>query len=121
MELLWLAGIVVGIIALGIVLAVALRGMRPKLPEAQTFTPVPVMRSTTTSTTNVTPPGISPQVIAEIDRLVAAGHRRAAIKVLRRHGKLGLREAKDKIAHWSISTTAPSAPAVSRITPRQHL
>lgn len=117
MEIVWIIGIVVGLIAVVAILAAALRGMRPKIPEAQTFTPVPVMRSSTASPTTATPAGISPEVIAQIDRLMAAGQKIQAIKVLRDHAKLGLKEAKDRIDHWSISTTAAHIAAVSNTSP----
>ena len=117
MEIVWIIGIVVGLIAVVAILAAALRGMRPKIPETQTFTPVPVMRSSTASPTTATPAGISPEVIAQIDRLMAAGQKIQAIKVLRDHAKLGLKEAKDRIDHWSISTTAAHIAAVSNTSP----
>lgn len=117
MEILWVVGIVAGVVALIVLLRLAFRGVRPTMPEAQTFTPAPVMRSAPPHATNATPAGISPQVIAEIDRLVAAGRRVPAIKVLRQHAKISLREAKDRIDHWSISTTAPHGPAASHATP----
>ncbi|WP_102194104.1 ribosomal protein L7/L12 [Microbacterium aurantiacum] len=117
MEIVWIIGIVVAIIAVVAILGVALRGMRPKIPEAQTFTPVPVMRSSTASAATATPAGTSPEVIAQIDRLMAAGKKVQAIKVLRDHAKLGLKEAKDRIDHWSISTTAAHIAAVSNTSP----
>lgn len=117
MEIFWIIGIVVGLIAAVAILAAALRGMRPKIPEAQTFTPVPVMRSSTASPKTATPAGTSPEVIAQIDRLMAAGKKVQAIKVLRDHAKLSLKEAKDRIDHWSISTTAAHIAAVSNTSP----
>ncbi|WP_309103663.1 ribosomal protein L7/L12 [Microbacterium sp.] len=117
MEIIWLIGIVVGLIAVVAILAAALRGMRPKIPEAQTFTPTPVMSSSPTATSNASPAGMSPQVIAEIDRMIASGQRLAAIKLFRAHSKVGLKEAKDRIDHWSISTTARHAAATSHTSP----
>ncbi len=117
MEIVWIIGIVVAIIAVVAILGAALRGMRPRIPDAQTFTPVPVMRSSTASAATATPAGTSPEVIAQIDRLMAAGKKVQAIKVLRDHAKLGLKEAKDRIDHWSISTTAAHIAAVSNTSP----
>lgn len=117
MEIIWLIGIVVGLIAVVAILAVAVRGMRPKIPEAQTFTPTPVMSSSPAARTNASPAGLSPQVIAEIDRRIASGQKIAAIKLFRQHSKVGLKEAKDRIDHWSISTTAPHAAATSHTSP----
>ena len=108
-----IAAVIVGLVILG----AALRGMRPKVPEPQTYVPAPVMRSATGSTTNTTPAGLTPLAIAEIDRLVAAGRKVQAIKVLRDHAKIGLKEAKDRIDHWSISTTAPQVAASSHSAP----
>lgn len=117
MEIIWVIGIVLGLIAVVAILAAALRGMRPKIPEAQTFTPTPIMNSSPTATTNASPAGLSPQVIAEIDRRIAAGQKIAAIKLFREHSRVGLKEAKDRIDHWSISTTAPHAAATSHTSP----
>ncbi|WP_309066188.1 hypothetical protein [Microbacterium sp.] len=117
MELFWLIAILVGVVVGALIIAAALRGMRPRMPEAQTFTPVPVIRSGSGTATNTTPAGTSPEVIAEIDRLVALGQRSKAIKVLRTHAKIGAKEAKDRIAHWSISTTPRHAAAVSHAEP----
>ncbi|HWS50297.1 MAG TPA: hypothetical protein VN241_04750, partial [Microbacterium sp.] len=66
---------------------------------------------------NASPAGLSPQVIAEIDRRIAAGQKIAAIKLFREHSRVGLKEAKDRIDHWSISTTAPHAAATSHTSP----
>lgn len=108
-----IAAVVVGFT----ILASALRAMRPKVPEPQAYVPAPVMRSAPGSTTNTTPAGLTPLAIAEIDRLVADGRKVQAIKVLRQHSKIGLKDAKDRIDHWSISTTAPHIAAVSHSAP----
>lgn len=110
--------VVIAVIIVGLViLSGAVRAMRPKVPEPQAYVPAPVMRSAPGSTTNTTPAGLTPQAIAEIDRLVAAGRRVQAIKLLRQHARIGLKEAKDRIDHWSISTTAPHTAAVSHSAP----
>ncbi|QNA93746.1 hypothetical protein G4G29_18290 [Microbacterium sp. Se63.02b] len=51
--------------------------------------------------------------MAEIDRLVAANQKIHAIKLYRDHTGVGLKEAKDRIEHWSASTTAPHQAPVS--------
>lgn len=114
---LWIIGIVVGLIVVVAILSVALRGMRPKLPEPQVFTPSSTMsRSAPASSSLTTASGLTPTVIAEIDRLVAAGQKIHAIKLYRQHSDVGLKEAKDRIDHWSVSTTAPHLAAVSNTT-----
>lgn len=112
-----LVGIVV-LIALGFIgLAVALRSMRPKAPEAQVYTPSPTTARTAPAASASNPvSGLTPQVVAEIDRLVAAGQKIHAIKLYREHAGVGLKEAKDRIEHWSISTTAPHAAAITNAT-----
>jgi ribosomal protein L7/L12 len=117
MELLWIIGIVVGLIVVVVILAAAVRGMRPKMPEPQTYTPTPAHAGyASRSATHLSPPGLTPQVIAQIDRLLADGKKLAAIKVLREHTRVDLKSAKDRIDHWSISTTAPHTAAVSHAT-----
>lgn len=117
MELVLLVGIVVLVVVGLVILAAALRSMRPKEPEAQVYTPSPTTARTAPATSVSNPvSGLTPQVIAEIDRLVAAGQKIHAIKVYREHAGVGLKEAKDRIDHWSISTTAPHAAAVSHAT-----
>lgn len=114
MELVLLAGIVVLVIVGLFVLVAALRSMRPKEPEAQVYMPSPTTARTAPATSISTPAsGLTPQVVAEIDRLVAAGQKIHAIKLYREHAHVGLKEAKDRIEHWSISTTAPHPAAVS--------
>lgn len=112
---LWIIAIVVGLIVVVAILAVALRGMRPKLPEPQVFTPSPTTaRTAPASSASVS--GLTPTVIAEIDRLVSAGQKIHAIKLYRDHSGVGLKDAKDRIEHWSVSTTAPHLAAVSNAT-----
>ncbi|MFK3677762.1 ribosomal protein L7/L12 [Microbacterium sp. NPDC090218] len=113
----WIIGIVVGLIVVVVILAFALRGMRPKLPEPQVFTPSPTTaRSATASSATTTVSGLTSDVVAEIDRLVAAGQKIHAIKLYRERSGVGLKEAKDRIDHWSVSTTAPHLAAVSNAT-----
>ncbi|KQY77911.1 hypothetical protein ASD13_04440 [Microbacterium sp. Root1433D1] len=114
---LWIIAIVVGLIVVVAILAVALRGMRPKLPEPQVFTPSPTTaRTAPASSASASASGLTPTVIAEIDRLVSAGQKIHAIKLYRDHSGVGLKEAKDRIEHWSVSTTAPHLAAVSNAT-----
>lgn len=116
--LLLLIAIVVGIIVVVVVLAVALRGVRPKLPEPQVSTPQPpTSRTTPASSAHASTSGLTPEVIAEIDRLVAAGQKIHAIKVYRDRTGTSLKEAKDRIDHWSASTTGVHASPVSHATP----
>lgn len=109
---LWIIAIVVGLIVVIAILALALRGMRPKLPEPQVFTPSPTT-ARTAPTSPAASSGLTPSVIAEIDRLVTSGQKIHAIKLYRDHADVGLKEAKDRIEHWSVSTTAPHIAAVS--------
>lgn len=126
MELVLLVGIVIVVVVGLVILVAALRSMRPKEPEAQVYTPSPTMARTAAATSLASPAsGLTPSVIAEIDRLVAAGQKIQAIKLLRQRTGVGLKDAKDRIDHWSISTTAPHLAAVSHasavatsITPR---
>ncbi|MFJ6532807.1 ribosomal protein L7/L12 [Microbacterium sp. NPDC091662] len=114
---LWIIAIVVGLIVVVAILAVAVRGMRPKLPEPQVFTPTTATsHSAAASSATTSASGLTPDVIAEIDRLVAAGQKIHAIKLYRDHSGTGLKEAKDRIDHWSVSTTAPHTAAVSNTT-----
>ncbi|WP_341947405.1 ribosomal protein L7/L12 [Microbacterium sp. LWH11-1.2] len=124
----WIIGIVVGLVVVVVILSAALRGMRPKLPEPQVFTPSPTTaRSLPASSAATTASGLTPQVVAEIDRLIAAGQKIHAIKLFRDVTGVGLKEAKDRVEHWSISTTAPhlaarsnATAAYSSITPAAH-
>ncbi|WP_337001601.1 MULTISPECIES: ribosomal protein L7/L12 [unclassified Microbacterium] len=117
---LWIIGIVVGVTVVVVILAFALRGMRPKLPEPQTYTPAPTtQRATPTSSAPPAASRLTPTVAAEIDRLVTAGQKIHAIKLYRDNTGVGLKEAKDRIDHWSVSTTAPHLAAVSHATAAQ--
>lgn len=114
---LWVIGIVVGLIVVVVIISVALRGMRPKLPEPQVFTPTTsTLRTAPASSASAPVSALTPDVIAEIDRLVAADKKIHAIKLYRDHSGVGLKEAKDRIEHWSVSTTAPHTAAVSNTT-----
>ena len=110
---LWIIAIVVGLIVVVAVLAVAVRGMRPKLPDPPAFSTAP---HTAPSASGAAAPGLTPEVVAEIDRFVTAGQKIHAIKLYRDHSGVGLKEAKDRIEHWSVSTTAPHSAAVSHTT-----
>lgn len=109
--LLFIVGIIVG----GIwIIVIAVRNTRPQPPAPQVFIAAPTTsRSAPATSAMSTVSGLTPPVIAEIDRLVAAGQKINAIKMLRDHSGLGLKEAKDRIEHWSVSTTAPHLAAVS--------
>lgn len=128
MDIVWIIGLVVGLIVIVVIVSAALRGMRPKLPEPQVFTPSPTTaRSLPASSAASTASGLTPQVVAEIDRLIGAGQKIHAIKLFRGATGVGLKEAKDRVEHWSISTTAPHLAAVSNasaayssITPTTH-
>jgi ribosomal protein L7/L12 len=114
MDIVWVIGTVVALIIIVIILNAAFKGMRPKAPEPQVYTPTAATpRSAPATSALSTVSGLTPTVIAEIDRLVAAGQKINAIKVLRDHSDLGLKDAKDRIDHWSVSTTAPHLAAVS--------
>lgn len=116
-NVIWIIGIVIGLIVVVLILRAAFRGMRPKVPEAQTYTPSPTMpRSAAATSASATASALTPSAIAEIDRLVAAGQKIHAIKLVREHTGVGLKEAKDRIDHWSVSTTAPHLAAVSNAT-----
>ncbi|MCB8045644.1 hypothetical protein JM654_20250 [Microbacterium oxydans] len=45
-----------------------------------------------------------------------AGQKIHAIKLYRDHSGVSLKDAKDRIEHWSVSTTAPHPAAVSHTT-----
>ncbi|QYM64038.1 ribosomal protein L7/L12 [Microbacterium sp. Se5.02b] len=109
----WVIGIVVGLVIVVAVLTLALRGMRPKLPAPQVFAPAPTTPRTAASTAAPASSALTPDVVAEIDRLVAANQKIHAIKLYRDHTGVGLKEAKDRIEHWSASTTAPHQAPVS--------
>ncbi|KTR77100.1 hypothetical protein NS234_08645 [Microbacterium oxydans] len=110
---LWIIAIVVGLIVVVAVLAVAVRGMRPKLPDPPGFSTAP---HTAPSASAAAAPGLTPEVVAEVDRLVVAGQKIHAIKLYRDHSGVSLKDAKDRIEHWSVSTTAPHPAAVSHTT-----
>lgn len=105
------------IVVLGVVIVATLRAVRPKAPEPLDTAFAPPSRASA----RVQPPGslaptpsdpLSPAVIAEIDALVAHEQKISAIKVLREHSGLSLREAKDQIDAW-----VPSASGTSEAVP----
>ncbi len=112
--LLFIVGIIVG----GIwIIVIAVRNTRPQPPAPQAFIAAPTTsRSAPAYSSLAAASGLTPAVIAEIDRLVAAGQKIHAIKLYRDHSGTGLKEAKDRIDHWSVSTTAPHLAAVSNTT-----
>lgn len=113
----WIVVIIVVLVVAVLILRVAFRGMSPQAPEAQAYTPTPATpRSAPASAAPTTLSGLTPSVTAEIDRLVAAGQKIHAIKLLRDRTDLSLAQAKDRIDHWSVSTTAPHLAAVSNAT-----
>ena len=116
MDLVIAVGSVFAAIVIGaVIVAAALRSMRPKAPEPQVYTPSPTMARSVASTATSTAAAsqLTPTAIAEVDRLVAAGQKIQAIKLYRQHTGVRLQEAKDRIDHWSVSTTAPHLAAVS--------
>lgn len=117
MELILWIGIVLVVIAVGaVVIAAALRGMSPKVPEAQSYRPSPARQGSapTLPATAAGPEmGLTPEAIAEIDGLVAADQKIRAIKVYRERTGVRLQEAKDRIDHWSLGTAAAPLPATA--------
>nr|WP_314840587.1 hypothetical protein [uncultured Microbacterium sp.] len=114
MEIILWTGILIAVIAVGaLILAAALRSMRPQPPAAQVYTPSPAAERSAPATTSITTSLLTDEAIAQIDRLVASGQKIQAIKAYRDSTGVGLREAKDRIEHWSASTTAVSGAAVS--------
>lgn len=94
MDFVWIIGIIVGAIIVIAILAAALRGMRPKVPEVTAGVPVP----------------IAPEVVAKIDDLVRADSKIAAIKTLRDHTGGSLQSAKRRIDHWHVSAATTAIP-----------
>jgi len=116
-DIIWIIVIVAALVVVVVILSAALRSMRPKLPEPQVFTPSPTTARTLPASSSASAvSGLTPQVVAEIDRLIGAGHKINAIKLFRDATGVGLKEAKDRVEHWSISTTAPHAAALSNAT-----
>lgn len=121
---LWIWILLAGVIViLFVVIAVTLRAIRPKAPEplaTPLATPSPAAGRPSASLPRQEPRGtqatasapLTPSVIAEIDALVAADQKISAIKVLREHSGLSLREAKDQIDAWvpSAAGAVDSAP-----------
>ena len=119
---LWIWILLVAVIViLFVVIAVTLRAIRPKAPEplgtalatpssAPADPAAPPRRGPRTAA----PGPLAPTVIAEIDALVAGEQKISAIKLLREHSGLSLREAKDQIDAWVPSASgAVEAPPVS--------
>lgn len=117
MEIVWIVGIVVALVVVVLILRAALRGVRPQAPEPQSYiAPAVSTRSAPSSAAASTASRLGPQAAAEIDRLLAANQKIAAIKVYREHTGVGLKEAKDAVDHWSATSTIRQAP-VSHATP----
>ena len=103
------------IVVLVVVIVTTLRAIRPKAPEPldTAFAPFPPPSAATRAPRRADPADpLSPAVIAEIDALVANEQKISAIKLLREHSGLSLREAKDQIDAWvpSASGTAEAVP-----------
>lgn len=120
MEIFWIVAFAVGLILVVVILAAALRSMRPKLPAPQRYTPNPTMPRSAPAKSNaagayssITPSrsSLPAPIAAQIDQLVASGNTIAAIQVLRRHTNLGLKDAKHVIDSW-----APAAGADKIVT-----
>lgn len=108
----------VAIVALLAVIVGASRTIRPKPPvplssTAPATTAIPALRPSAGAATP-----LSPGVHAEIDRLVAAGQKITAIKVLREHQPMPLQEAKERIEAWVPGSALPSAPTRPAAAPR---
>ena len=108
----------VAIVVLVIVAISVSKTIRPKPPEplGMTFVePSPVQPYSSNPARGprpAAPDPLAPDVLAEIDRLVSADQKITAIKVLREHSGLSLREAKDQIDAWvpSASGTMNAVP-----------
>lgn len=101
MDLVWIIGIVVGALIVVAVVSRTFRAMRPQVPAApSSLGPTAVPTET-----------LSPDAVAEIDRLVTAEQKIQAIKVYRDHTDVSLREAKNAIDRWVVG----SAPATTAI------
>lgn len=102
----------VAIVALLLVAFSALRGIRPAPPA-----PLDAAAAAATTARSSAPAALTAEVAAEIDRLVRSEQKIAAIKVLRDHSSLSLKEAKDRIEAWipggmdTGSAAAPPRPA----------
>lgn len=79
------------------------RAARRELPE-QPRANAPVATALVTA-----PVALSAETTTEIDRLVEAGQKIQAIKIYRDRTGAGLREAKDAIDRWAVSTVGPPA------------
>lgn len=109
MEIILWTGIILVVLVVGaIVLAAAVRGMRPKEPEALVYMPTQTTARSAPTPASGLSPHLSPEAVAEIDRLVTAGQKIQAIKVYRDSTGVRLQEAKDRIDHWSVSHTTAS-------------
>jgi len=101
MDLVWIIGIVIAALIVVALLSRSFRAMRPQAPA--------------TPGSPAGHPGaavaLRPDVVAEIDRLVAAEQKIQAIKVYRDHTDVSLREAKNRIDRWVVG----SAPATTAI------
>lgn len=94
-----IAAVVVGLV----IVAAALRSMRPKVPETPSYqppAPAPQTLAPPAAEAPRAPVSLSPAVAAEIDALVAADHKIQAIKLYREHTGLGLKDSKLAIDHW---------------------
>jgi ribosomal protein L7/L12 len=114
---LWIL-LAVAIVVLVIVAISVSKTIRPKPPEPLGTTYVepsavgPYSSSPARGPRPAAPDPLTPDVSAEIDRLVAADPKITAIKVLREHSGLSLRDAKDQIDAW-----VPSAPGTMDAVP----
>ncbi|ALX65800.1 ribosomal protein L7/L12 [Microbacterium sp. XT11] len=106
MDLLWIALGVAALLVVVFVVRAALRSMRPKVPTpAAPTTAIPVIRTSV-------PRALSPATAAEVDRLVRAEQKIAAIKVLRDATGVSLQEAKDRVDRW-----VPGGDAAQQLSP----
>lgn len=101
MDVVWIIGIVIAALIVVAVLSKALRGMRPQVPTTPGSSGVALGAAAP----------LPPEVVAEIDRLLAAEQKIQAIKVYRDRTGTSLREAKERIERWVVG----SAPATTAI------
>lgn len=97
MEILTALGVVIVIVVVVLLVRRALKSIRPEVPSIQ-----PSGQSDVPFSVPPAVPGgaLPPDVIAQIDHLVAADQRIHAIKLFRAATGVGLKEAKNRIDVW---------------------
>ncbi len=97
------AGIIVVLVVGAVLIALAVRSSRPQVPpHPEGYVPAPPTTAMRAVPPMTAPPAapLSPVAAAEIDRLLAAQQKIAAIKVYRDATGVGLKQAKDQIERW---------------------